>query len=97
MIETFETTVLKQAIEKHGVEFQLEMLVEECSELITAIQKLKRGAILNSRYCEEKQVIEEMADVSLVIEAVNIALNSFKEFENVYLEKVNRLYKKLNT
>lgn len=35
--------IYKQALEKWGVNSQIEMAVEECSELIQAIQKVKRS------------------------------------------------------
>ena len=52
--------ICKQAVYKFGIDFQYDMLIEECSELIQACIKVKRGGgTLN--------LIEEVADVENMI------------------------------
>lgn len=51
---------LRKAIEKWGKVSQVEMVIEECSELITAIQHFKRGRV------EPGKVAEEVADVLIM-------------------------------
>ena len=41
-----QSEILQQAVKRFGIDNQIEMVVEECSELIQAIQKLKRSAII---------------------------------------------------
>ena len=56
--------IYKAAIKKYGVMSQVEMAIEECSELIQAIQKTKRSnTIINNNH-----VCEELADVEIMIE-----------------------------
>jgi NTP pyrophosphatase (non-canonical NTP hydrolase) len=85
--------IAKKAIKKFGTKNQMEMLVEECSELIMAIQKLKRAknkskvyklevAELSQRY---NNFVEEMAD-----EKLN------KQFLKHFNNKIQRLDKRIN-
>ena len=52
--------ICKRAIEKWGVETQLDQAVEEAAELIQAINKFKR-------YNSPWPLIEEMVDVEIMI------------------------------
>lgn len=64
-----EQELYKKAIEKYG-DNQLDMLVEECAELIKAVQKLKRA---NDRGTDVEldaameNFIEEQVDVEIMI------------------------------
>ena len=55
------STAFEQIARYYGVSSQLDMLVEECSELITAVQKVKRG----QAYAFDN-FVEELADVSIM-------------------------------
>lgn len=83
--------ILEKAVEKYG-EKQLDQAQEELAELIVAISKYKRNenkfTILN--------VIEEIADVNIMIKQVMMLLD-IKEFEvkNEELYKLNRLKKRI--
>ena len=55
--------VLKAVIDKYGEEAQCRQVMEECGELIVAINKTLRYPTRISRLC----LIEEMADVSIMI------------------------------
>ena len=62
---------VKKIAETYGFEKQREMLIEECSELIQAVQKLKRAEDTQSADNIEvatMQYIEELADVAVMIE-----------------------------
>ena len=65
-----KTEMYKIAIEKWGVSSQLEMMVEECAELIQALQKLKRVNASNEFLIEgaTEHICEEIADVEILIE-----------------------------
>ena len=60
--------ILKKAIDQFGFENQTEMIKEECLELALALQKLKR----NPCDINVDNVIDEIADVSIMIEQANI-------------------------
>jgi len=68
-----ETKILASAINTFGINAQLDILMEECAELIQAICKYKRGAptpagtlILWGR------MHEEMADVEIMIDQARV-------------------------
>ena len=54
--------ILKRAIEVYGIDSQMDMLLEECAELIVATNKVKRrkGDALQNFF-------EEIADVEIMI------------------------------
>lgn len=54
--------VCKQAIVKFGPQSQIDMCIEECSELINALEKYRRGR--NTK----EDVITEIADVQIMCE-----------------------------
>jgi len=68
-----ETKILASAINTFGINAQLEMVVEECAELIHAIKKYKRGAPTpaGTLYLLEK-MYGEMADVEIMGDQMRI-------------------------
>ena len=56
-------TIYERAVEKWGIASQLDMVVEECAELIKAVIKAKRHINGNSPL----EVAEEIADVEVMI------------------------------
>lgn len=83
--------ILEKAVEKYG-EKQLDQAQEELAELIVAISKYKR----NENKFTISNVIEEIADVNIMIKQVMMLLD-IKEFEvkNEELYKLNRLKKRI--
>ena len=83
--------ILEMAIEKYG-ERQLDQAQEELAELIVAISKHKR----NANKLTIANVIEEIADVRIMLKQVMMLLN-IEEFQikNEELYKLNRLKKRL--
>lgn len=77
----------RQAINKWGVESQLDMAVEECAELIKAIQKHRRGGT-------EIDIIEEVVDVGLMLKQLKLIFPhplAWNNFENSKIERLKRL------
>ena len=59
--------IYKKALEHYGVSDQIEMFIEECTELISDIQRHKRGRLLG------EDLAEETADVVVVMrQLVNV-------------------------
>lgn len=89
------TPLLQQALNKWGVDSQVEMIIEECLELALALQKLKR-----KRGNHEKKllaVIDEIADVRIIIEqAINIFGCSDDKIKDRIGFKLRRLKRRLN-
>lgn len=53
--------IYRMTLDKWGVEAQYDQAVEECAELIAALKHFRRGK------ADEKRVIEELADVWLMV------------------------------
>lgn len=88
--------IMNKAIDTYGETNQTYMLMEECAELIQAISKYNRN-------CENsKNVIEEIADVEIMIEQVKMILerNGYnycrEEIEQTKRWKLDRLERRLN-
>ena len=77
--EIFET-----AIKVYGVSNQENMAIEECAELIQAINKKHRGM--------QHNIPEEIADVEIMLEQLKIANECHEEVETIRREKVDRLF-----
>ncbi|UNI71891.1 hypothetical protein [Aeromonas phage vB_ AhaP_PT2] len=82
-----EDILCSSALRLKGEDSQLDMLVEECSELILSIAQYRRGRV------DFSDVLKEMADVSIVsrqFELSNIEFNAIKEEK---LDKFERYVK----
>ena len=90
--------ILDKAVEKYG-ERQLDQCQEELAELIVAISKYKR-AVAKGLYKDKAltDVIEEIADVTIMINQVMMLLNiSNTEVNNIEITKLNRLEKRMHS
>ncbi len=63
--------LLERMIQKYGESKQLDIAIEECSELIKAISKYKRNEDDPSRI---KSIAEEEADVRIMLEQIDIMM-----------------------
>lgn len=88
MEKTERISLFKKALEKWGVLAQQKMLMEEVGELFSAIGKFDRMR------AEEKDVITELADVSIMVEQMAV-LFGYEAFEEEKEFKLNRLKEKL--
>lgn len=100
------TEILNKAISQYGIDNQMDMVIEECSELIQAIQKLKRTKIsiyagMIPKWQTRKtnlvyaNLCSEVADVKIMIAQLEIILN--KEMIDLSVErKIDRLEDRLN-
>ena len=74
----------KKAIATWGEEAQVNMLNEECGELITAVAQFKRGRT------SHHDVMTELADVFIMVEQVATMMN-YEDFEKELDRKLVRL------
>jgi NTP pyrophosphatase (non-canonical NTP hydrolase) len=88
MDEEEKFSLLDQAIRKWGWGLQADMAIEECSELIQAICKRKRG------YQNEDNLIEEIADVCIMMDQMKLMFGIDK-VEAVIDKKLNLLKERL--
>ena len=90
--------ILDRAVEKYG-ERQLDQAQEELAELIVAISKYKRAVAKDKNIVKAViDVIEEIADVNIMIKQVMMLLD-IEEFEvqNIEIAKLNRLEKRMDS
>lgn len=93
----------KNRIAEHfGLELQMQQLIEEMAELTQAICKHKRkkgegqplSDTIAARHVEEN-LIEELADVKLVLEQVIFLLRAEKDVQKVVSQKIERTLERI--
>ena len=84
----------RKAIDTWGYTAQFHMAIEECSELIQAICKLDRAVETNKDFASSK-IIEEIADVEIMLDQLKIMLACSERCDEVYKHKLERLRKRL--
>lgn len=84
-------TTLERAIETYGKDMQLNVAIEEFSELIKEICKYKRGE------GNLDNIIEEMADCQIMLAQLRIIFGiRLDDISRVKWEKLERLAKRLD-
>jgi NTP pyrophosphatase (non-canonical NTP hydrolase) len=94
--KSMNAKILEKAIEVYGRDSQIELIIEECSELIFALQKLKRcpdcSAALRARLLFN--VRDEIADMAIMVKQAKLifgaeSVNERIDYKMIRLE--NRL------
>lgn len=83
-------TIAKLAIEKYGQAAQLRQLQEECAELIVAVNHYFR-----QRRNAREELIEEFADVTIMLMELTPPLNNSDELTDMIDHKLAKLSSKL--
>lgn len=78
------------AVYKWGKSSQLDMVIEECAELIDAIQKLRRNRV------SREKLVEEGVDVELCLEQLKLMLDMPERWEEMRTLKLERLERLLS-
>lgn len=81
-----QTRGLQEIIKHYGVNPQMDMAIEECSELIKALLKFRR----NSNNSAWEAVIDELADVEIMISQMKIIFDCSGEVESRIDFKIKR-------
>ena len=79
--------IYEEAIQTFGREKQLDMVVEECAELIQAIQKYKRD------HNKTENLIEEMVDVEIMLNQLKYIFH--EEYKNLSFNLINKKLERL--
>lgn len=88
MSENERDDIYKKAITKWGDVAQINMVYEECGELVTALARYMRGR------ATEDEVITEVADVSIMAEQLAVLFGKEK-FNEEKERKLKRLKERL--
>ena len=81
--------MMRDVIDFYGEDMQLNICIEELSELIKELCKVKRG-IGNL-----DNIAEEMADVKIIMEQLDIIFGNSDDVNEWYEHKIDRLQKRL--
>lgn len=90
-----DTDVLKRAITTYGKEEQMMMMVEEASELIQAINKVRRAKNDAEETKAMEHLAEEVADCFIVLMQMKLIVCK-KRVDEILNYKMNRLKKNLD-
>ena len=89
IITEYEESICQKAIRIFGIADQTGMLSEECGELLSAINKFKRGRI------EREEVAQEIADV--IIMCLQMAdYFGYYDVKDAISNKLSRLEERMN-
>ena len=86
--------ILQEAIKKYGVESQCDMCIEEMSELMKALLKLRRESTQTGYQKRRENIREEIADVQIMLDQMRIIYGDTTDWENL---KIKRLKSRLGT
>lgn len=87
--ENEQLKIVDQAIQKNGINLQKLVAIEEMAELMKEIVKDFRGE--NNR----EQIIEEIADVEIMIQQLSLIYNCTFEVVEMRRKKIERLKKRI--
>ena len=91
--------ILEKAISTYGDEMQVDVAIEEMSELTKALLKLRRwakkGTYENTICPGYQDIFEEIADVKIMIEQLEMIYDCKEEVNNQIEFKLNRLKERL--
>ena len=85
--------LLRRAIRTYGVDAQLDMVIEEMSELTKALVKLRRATSVDGIAQAAANVAEEIADVQIMLDQMKLIFGGVAGIE---AEKLERLAGRLN-
>lgn len=86
--------VFEKAILTYGQTAQEDVAIEEMSELIKAICKMRRAGV-NEKPAATDAIVDEIADVSIMMEQLCMMYECFDAVENRRQYKVRRLANRL--
>ena len=97
MIFMDKKEIYKKTISKYGAELQALVAIEEMSELIKAIIKIKRKIAKDENFLGEREnLIEEIADVEIMIEQLKLIHHCELGVEKIKEKKLKRLLENLS-
>ena len=87
-----EGRILEAAVKTFGNSAQVDMMIEEMSELTKALLKWRRASLIDGDNTEEKYnaVLEEMADVQIMLNQMALIFGDPVEYEIAKLERLEK-------
>lgn len=92
----YENGTLRKAIETYGIHAQVDMAIEEMSELTKALCKERRTELKQGNHAEAlANVIEEIADVSIMLRQLIMIFDKDNELPAEIEYKIKRLAQRI--
>lgn len=88
-----EVAIMERAIATYGVDKQVDVAIEEMSELTKALLKFRRGGWGECSASFLDAIREEMADVSIMLSQLELIYGDVSDIE---IEKLERLERRLD-
>lgn len=88
--------ICKRAVKQWGVKAQLGMVIEECAELIVAVNKMQRTGDMDRKIIK---VLEEIADVEIMLEQLKYICGpshskiNIETFKRVKISRLDKMLK----
>lgn len=84
--------IAAQIIRHYGTEHQKDILIEECAELIQAVEKSRRGVLTEDKPAYTYDMISEMADVQIMLWQFESVMTAYSRqcFEDEVYRKLRR-------
>lgn len=96
MLEINKPNVIRDAIATYGITAQVDMAIEEMSELTKALCKERRCELDSIKHSEAvANIIEEIADVAIMLQQMVIIFDRDNEVEGEIKYKIDRLEQRL--
>ncbi|MCD8356273.1 MAG: hypothetical protein LUE11_06850 [Clostridia bacterium] len=92
---TQEENIMQRAIDTYGVQAQCDVAIEEMAELTKALLKIRRADDHTAQMAALDNIIEEIADVSIMVDQLKIMWGP-KYVEEARYQKLRRLDGRLN-
>ena len=97
MLEIKKPDVIKAAIATYGYPAQVDMAIEEMSELTKALCKERRTMLMPGKHAEaHANVIEEIADVAIMLAQLLLIFDRDNEIQKEVDYKIDRLEQRLH-
>lgn len=91
-----ETDLYERALKLKGETSQIDIAVEELAELMQALIKYKRNEGLYEKILLKENIVEELADVQIMIKQLIYNFDVNKEFIEMKNKKLERLKQRLD-
>lgn len=96
MTQAREGAILEAAIDRYGLDAQIDMMIEEMSELAKALLKERRAVHgpggLDALKAWEEAIREEIADVQIMLNQMQLVFGDCADWE---IKKLERLAERL--
>lgn len=91
--------IAAKIIRHYSAEHQKDILIEECAELIQAVEKSRRGIFTEDKTAYTYDMISEMADVQIMLWQIESVMTAYSRqcFEDEIQRKLRRQLERIES